>query len=212
MMAEIMKRGPISCRQAVTKAFFAYKGGIFKDTTGDTRPRHATSILGWGKSANGEKYWIGRNSWGTYWGENGYFKILKGENQYGIEEECSWGVPTHSGVIAKNQEMLMGRDDSLVTNQDLGASIDGAESLVQDDAGSDDTRDDDEPAKRSHREPRMVKPLEPAPVVTADDDHSDNFFNSEIKSDDKNTQHVKPMLADADPAFQRQQKKAGVQA
>ena len=35
MMAEIFARGPIACTVAVTKAFEAYAGGIFNDTTGD---------------------------------------------------------------------------------------------------------------------------------------------------------------------------------
>ena len=35
MMAEIYARGPIACTIAVTKAFVAYTGGIFNDTTGD---------------------------------------------------------------------------------------------------------------------------------------------------------------------------------
>lgn len=220
MMAEIKKRGPISCRQAVTKAFFAYKGGIFKDTSGDTKPRHATSILGWGKTASGEKYWISRNSWGTYWGEQGYFKILRGKNQLGIEDECSWGVPTSSGVIENSEERLMGMDDTLVTNQDLGASIDGTESLIQTSAHNERYRaatveDAEDAAYRlQHGEPRELPEVDvqATPVVTHNDDHTSDFFKADVSSDHAVDAAVKPMLADADPMFQKQQRHEGVGA
>jgi len=118
MMKEIKARGPISCRQAVTKEFLKYKGtGIFKDTTGDTQPRHATSLLGWGKAVDGTKYWVARNSWGTYWGENGFFKIAKGVNNLGIEEECAWGVPK-----ATWKKDLLESEDRLVTSDELGGT------------------------------------------------------------------------------------------
>lgn len=35
---------------------------------------HAVIITGWGVSG-GQEYWIVKNSWGTGWGENGYFRI-----------------------------------------------------------------------------------------------------------------------------------------
>merc|ERR1712070_886253 len=100
------------------KAFFKHKNGVFKDTTGDTHPRHATSLLGWGQTKDGSKYWGGRNSWGSYWGENGYFKIAKGINNLGIEAECSWGVPT-AEILEKSISQVLGKEDSLVTNEDL---------------------------------------------------------------------------------------------
>jgi len=49
---------------------------------------HALLIVGWGSGENwiGETidYWIVKNSWGTDWGENGYFRMARGENLCGI--------------------------------------------------------------------------------------------------------------------------------
>lgn len=42
---------------------------------------HAVKIIGWGKE-NGIDYWVAENSWGPYWGDNGYFKIKMGECQF----------------------------------------------------------------------------------------------------------------------------------
>ena len=70
MVAEIGVRGPIACAVCVTAAFEAYAGGIFEDTTNCTTLDHSISIAGYGHDeASGRDYWIGRNSWGTYWGE-----------------------------------------------------------------------------------------------------------------------------------------------
>jgi hypothetical protein len=198
MMAEIKARGPISCRQAVTKALFTHKSGIFKDTTGDRFPRHATSIVGWGKSNKGQKYWVVRNSWGTYWGENGFFKIAKGINNLGIEEECSWGVPTIAGTSTEDLDRVMGRRDTLVTSEDLGAGIDGTENLVQ------------VPRTHSKAAPKKMVTVA-APVVTHDDDHTTDFFNMDVKKEASSTPKKGPVLADADAAFERQRKADGVQ-
>ncbi len=37
--------------------------------------------------------WL-RNSWGTYWGDNGFAKIKMGGQNLGVEESCSWATPT----------------------------------------------------------------------------------------------------------------------
>lgn len=50
---------------------------------------HSVVLHGWGEES-GAKYWIGRNSWGTGWGEEGLFRILRGENHLGIETGVSY--------------------------------------------------------------------------------------------------------------------------
>jgi len=94
MMAEISSRGPIACTIAVTEAFEQYTGGIFVDKTGANGLDHEISVVGYGVDpTDGTKFWIGRNSWGTYWGESGYFRIIRGINNLGIEANCDWATP-----------------------------------------------------------------------------------------------------------------------
>jgi C1A family cysteine protease len=69
MMNEIYHRGPIACGMSVTAEFKNYSGGIFIDRTNNTNITHDVAIVGWGEE-DGVKYWLGRNSWGTYWVEN----------------------------------------------------------------------------------------------------------------------------------------------
>jgi len=54
---------------------------------------HEIEIMGWGVDPTGTKYWIGRNSWGTYWGQSGHFLLIKGINNLGVEANCDWAVP-----------------------------------------------------------------------------------------------------------------------
>ena len=95
MMSELINRGPITCAIAVTEELVNYTGGIFEDTTGRKELDHDISVVGWGQEdgENGTKYWIIRNSWGSYWGEGGNFRLIRGEDNLGIESTCSWAVP-----------------------------------------------------------------------------------------------------------------------
>ena len=93
MKAEILARGPIACYVAVTQEFLDYQGGIFVDHDGKYLGGHIIEVAGWGKAEDGTKYWIARNSWGEYWGEYGWFRILVGEKNLDIETACSWAVP-----------------------------------------------------------------------------------------------------------------------
>jgi cathepsin X len=92
MMQEIYQRGPIACGIAVPDALEAYTKGIFKDTTGDQKIVHDISVVGWGVE-KGVKYWTVRNSWGTHFGEDGFFRVVRGENNIAIETDCAWATP-----------------------------------------------------------------------------------------------------------------------
>ena len=93
MKAEIYARGPISCYVSVTQEFLDYQGGIFVDHSGKSMGGHIIGVAGWGVTEEGQKYWIGRNSWGEYWGEYGWFRIQEGGKNLNIESSCTWGVP-----------------------------------------------------------------------------------------------------------------------
>ena len=53
---------------------------------------HAVKVLGYGVE-NGVKYWLCANSWNEEWGDQGYFKILRGNDECGIESEGVAGLP-----------------------------------------------------------------------------------------------------------------------
>lgn len=48
-------------------------------------------MTGWGVTSDGVKFWQARNSWGTFWGELGFFKIQRGENLVGGVRVCTVG-------------------------------------------------------------------------------------------------------------------------
>ncbi len=67
---------------------------------------HEISVVGWGvDQATGQSYWIGRNSWGTYWGDFGFFKMLMGKDNLAIETDCTAGIPSFTKV-SKSVELV----------------------------------------------------------------------------------------------------------
>lgn len=55
---------------------------------------HSIVILGWGFDEETQtKYWICANSWGKEWGENGFFRIIRGVNDLSIESVAEIIIP-----------------------------------------------------------------------------------------------------------------------
>lgn len=96
MMKEIMSGGPLTCSMATPETFdYGYHKGVYVDVSNNTDVDHDVEVVGWGETEEGQKYWIIRNSWGTYWGELGFFKLEKGKNALQLESgDCWWAVPT----------------------------------------------------------------------------------------------------------------------
>lgn len=92
MVNEISKNGPVTGAFTVYEDFTTYQGGIYQHVTGDDLGGHAIKIIGYG-SENGTKYWIIANSWDYGWGEQGYFRMIRGINNCGIENKIWAGIP-----------------------------------------------------------------------------------------------------------------------
>jgi len=89
----IMAGGPVETAFTVYADFENYVSGIYHHVSGDMAGGHAVRIMGWG-SENGQKYWKIANSWNPYWGEKGYFRIRRGNNEGGVEDEVTGSSPT----------------------------------------------------------------------------------------------------------------------
>jgi cathepsin X len=108
MKKELVMNGPISCGIDVTDGFEAYVAGtIYSEEKKFPMINHELSIVGYGvDEVSGKEFWIGRNSWGTYWGDRGYFMILMHENNLSIEKDCTAGIPSFSPNADANPELF----------------------------------------------------------------------------------------------------------
>jgi hypothetical protein len=94
-MTELQKNGPFEVTFNVYQDFEAYRSGVYQHVTGPLLGGHAVKLVGWGTD-NGTPYWTIANSWNSDWGEQGFFRIIRGQNECGIEESGTAGAPKSS--------------------------------------------------------------------------------------------------------------------
>ncbi|PNW80870.1 hypothetical protein CHLRE_07g333000v5 [Chlamydomonas reinhardtii] len=87
LMEAVAKYGPIAVSvNADPEAFSFYSEGVFDEPACTTRMRdldHTVTLFGYG-SQDGKDYWLVRNSWSHFWGDDGYIKIVRGKHDCGI--------------------------------------------------------------------------------------------------------------------------------
>uniref|UniRef100_A0A6G1SNZ3 Cathepsin L n=1 Tax=Aceria tosichella TaxID=561515 RepID=A0A6G1SNZ3_9ACAR len=71
--------GPVATALRANDNLKHYKSGIFTDPNCGFHLDHAVLIVGYGTDPTVGEYWIVKNSWSSSWGENGYFRIKRGD-------------------------------------------------------------------------------------------------------------------------------------
>jgi C1A family cysteine protease/acylphosphatase len=107
MKTWLSTRGALSACFTVYDDFFSYSSGIYHHVSGDVAGGHCVSVVGYDDAGG---FWICKNSWGSAWGESGFFCIAYGE--CGIDS-VMWAV---DGVTLP--ETLGGRIELFVRGTD----------------------------------------------------------------------------------------------
>jgi C1A family cysteine protease len=76
--------------EADQSGFQLYKSGVFSGTCGKNLD-HGVLLVGYGTDT-GKDYWKVKNSWGTSWGEAGYIRMIRNQDECGIANEPSYPV------------------------------------------------------------------------------------------------------------------------
>jgi len=91
-LLQAVASGPVAVSVAAD-AWSMYDSGIFDGDCGNIID-HAVTLFGYGKQG-AKKYWIVKNSWGGDWGENGYIRLLRRENEEtfcGVDDKPQMGL------------------------------------------------------------------------------------------------------------------------
>ncbi|KAH8370498.1 hypothetical protein KR093_003683 [Drosophila rubida] len=79
LAAAVAEKGPISV--AVDASFFQhYQGGVLNESSCQGGVNHGVVVVGYGRDDIGGDYWLVKNSWGEYWGENGYIRMARNKS------------------------------------------------------------------------------------------------------------------------------------
>jgi len=99
LMQAVAQKGPVGVSVGAN-GWTSYSSGIFDACEKDVVINHAVTLIGYGKSDKGDKFWLIQNSWGGSWGENGRIRLLRrdtDEKECGIDDKPSDGTGCKGG-------------------------------------------------------------------------------------------------------------------
>lgn len=135
IQAAIFAYAAVASTIQVYADFLAYTGGVYRRSSkfvpDDILGLTTVQLFGWGVEPGilGARYWIGENSFGSAWGEGGYFKWSRGEDHLGIETNAQIGLVAGLFPLEVNSEHPhrssgAGHDDSSAReNPDMLTSL-----------------------------------------------------------------------------------------
>jgi len=94
LLDAITNAGPVAIAFQVVSDFQSYRSGVYDSTRCKKGPmdvNHAVLAVGYATdAASGKPYWIVKNSWGTSFGIQGYFYMVRNKNMCGIATCASY--------------------------------------------------------------------------------------------------------------------------
>lgn len=125
---EAVAEAPVLTSFTVYEDFRYYEGGVYEHVSGGMLGGHAVCIVGWNDSENS---WIVKNSWGTEWGEEGWFRIKRGDCGIGMNTiafsmepgGCMANETAKDTDVWSQLEVLRTFRDEFLADSDMGRNL-----------------------------------------------------------------------------------------
>lgn len=139
-MKQALQEGPIAASLIIYNDFMYYESGIYQNTTWLPQGMHAVTIIGYDETSD-PGHWIAKNSWGTGWGDKGYFKIKYGVALIGSMSILPKYTSQNLGPWPDDDDDAADDDDS---NEDGDGDDDDTDGDQAPPSDSDGSGDDDD--------------------------------------------------------------------